>query len=527
MRRVALAAAALAAVVAVGWSRVLPRWVEHRLRAGFAARAGAPVHLALVRLAPDRVEVADLAVGGGDPALRARRVVATFSVADLVAGRIATLRVEGAVWDRSRPWPMRGAGTEKGGAWGGSPLPDLPFRHAAFADARIVDGGVVDVEIDADFAAEPGRWRANVAGTAWNEPFAADIDLIDGGDGRASGPVEIRGGADGMLLLRGTAALSGDSARTLAIDLRASGPFALGGGAVSATGDGTLALGAEVPFAAPGEGRATLAFADVVLRLGERVHVGGLQGALRLAALAPPRSAEPGELRWDALAVGDLAAAGGTLRFALLPGPTLRVDELRCALDAEGTLRASPFEVAPGTTSVRTVLAVERAPLDPWLQLLCGGRVTGSGRLSGEVEVAFRPGGEPAFELPRGSLRADGGVLRVLDAAAAELVRQHARAAVESAGKDVQDAVEDRIVGTLEEFAFDELRFELVPSAGEGEGAAGTTLQVRVSGRGVRVAQELVLALDFAGFDAALASVLAAQARLRERTGRSPPKSRS
>lgn len=520
VRRVALAAATLALLALAAWIWVVPGLVEQRIRGALTAGGVRDVQLRLAVLTLHRAELEDIAFGGN--ALRASRVVARFSPASLLAGRVEEVRVEGAVYDRALPWPLRGASGPRVAteAEASTPLPALPFDRLVIDDARIVASEVAATEVrfDAKLAAGAGGWQGSARGTALGGTFSADLDLRADVAG-AAGPVSVRleHAASAGLVVRGTAHVAtGAGGRELNVELASDGEsFEVDAGDVAAAGHG-LTLRAHIPLARIGDGTATVDLTGLDVHARDAWRIEGLDGTVRLGPLVPLQTAGTVELAWSALSMGKVSAEAGDARFTVETGPALVVDQIRCTLEGGGSLTVGGFRLARDNPSITAVVTVEGAPLDAWLDLASDGRVRGSGRLDGELEVRITLGEKFDLDLPRGRLRAaGGGTLRIVSGGETEdLVRQHARAVARAAGKEVERAVEDRIVGAMKEFAFDELRFDLVatpasapPPVDDGTVAigngwpGGTTLRVHAAGKGLRVPQELSVDLNFHGFD--------------------------
>lgn len=561
LRRGLVAGGVLAVAVLAVWFGVVPGLVEARLRTALEGAGMHGVRLRLAALRLSRAELHDLALGGG--ALRAQRVVARFAPSDLLAGRVDVLRIEGAVFDRSVPWPRDPRPAQEAAPAGRTALPALPVARLELADARVVSGkgGQTDAVVDLVLDADAKGWRARARVAACGCTASADLELRQsagggeggggeggggegsGGEGErtepATGPVVLRiqsGTAPG-LLLRGHATLAVDeNGRTLGVHLRsADEPFELAGcGGAVVGAPGTLALQAHVPLAAVGEARVSVTASGLALRAGDAWRLEGAGCDVDVGAFAPLRSAAVDEMRWDALVLGETAFGAGRVHVAFEPGPAARVDSLACALPGGGTIAADAFRIGPRVESITTVVHLDGASLEPWLPLVSRGRVTGAGRVDGQLHVRLDLAPRLALDV-RGQLRArDGGVLRVgRDPATRAVVREHAAVVGRAAGEGAQAAVEDRIVEALEEFAFDELALRFVPAGAEPapetpapgapevpEQGAETTLRVHVAGKGLRVQQELSLDVAFNGFDSVVDLLLATKLGLDRARGR-------
>jgi len=533
LRRVGLILCIVVLAALGGWEWVVPRLIEGRVRSALAV-AGAPEArfevkaVSLTGLEIEGLEIGDLAKGT-DAALRAGRVLVSYSPTGLISGRVESLRIVGAVYDRTQPWPLpphAGARPEQGPA---GPLPTLPFDRVEIDGARVVAGKDATQRVRVDLVLQTGAsgWRATARAAGFDLALTADLDLARSGE-QAAGPLTLRVG-DGTtpdLVLDGRARIAATpTGRNLALQLGSEGPaFELATAGLTVAGAGeAIALRGEFPGASGSLGRAVLALAGLDLAAGAW-RVQGLAGELRFASLVPLLSEGVDELAWRTLVLGRAEAGAGRARFRVAAGPDLVVEHVDCAL-ARGTLAIDGFRFGRDTETIDTRIQVEGASLDDWLRLVSGGRITGTGSLAGELQVHLDLGTGVDLDLPRGHLRAvGGGILRVLDDADTEaVVRQHARRVAQAAGRDVQGAVEDRIVSALKEFAFDDLRFELVPAPADATSPPTTTLRVHVAGKGRHVPQELDLDVNFNGFDSVVDLVLAtklgidrAAARLRQ-----------
>ena len=292
----------------------------------------------------------------------------------------------------------------------------------------------------------------------------------------------------------------------LALQLRRRpGVFAVALPGSTWSGDGDLALQARVPFADLDAAALTLRISDFRLASTNGFSVRGLHSEVQLQGLPMPISTRAQAVRWQEVQFAAIEAGSGSAEFELRRGPELWLSARQRALDEIGAVGIRELRFLPGSTSFPATVDFEQVPLQQWLELLSGGRVTGEGRLSGSVTVVVRTQPSPGLDMLGGRLTAvAGGFVRFLDDAETEgLIRQHVQQIAASTGHDA--VVQERLVAALKEFVFSVLDFKLEPDAASEDVA----LRVHAVGQGRQVPQPLDLDIRISGFHTAVDTAIA------------------
>ena len=494
------------------WLWLVPRVVEALLLSQLLKVGFGQVHIESIEVGFGHVTVRNLelsAVDAGAGTVTIGAVTAAFTLVDLLHARIDTLMIDDPTWNRTAmpgrasspfddvlrklPPPTR-------------PLPALPMRHFAIRGGRIAtppDSAAATVDTTLTVAA--GQWSIDLDASVGTHLVHATARLHEEQE-HAAGTVVMRVLEAQPIELAGTCQLELAAAeRLLALDLRRRpGPFEVSLADDTWSGDGDLELHASVPFAHLDAATFVVRVEDFRLASTTGMQVTGLATEAHLQGLPMPMSTGPQQVRWQSVQCAAVQAGSGTAEFDLQHGPELRV-RIRQRLDEIGSIDIGELRLAPGVRSFPTTVAFDQVPLQEWLELLSGGRVTGEGRLSGSLKLIVQTEPRLSIDLQAGQLAAaPGGVVRFLeDAETAAMIRQHVQQIAAATGYDA--LVQERLVKALEEFTYTALDFHIDPDAG-GE---GVTLRVHATGEGRRVPQQLDLDVNLHGFDAAVDTAIA------------------
>jgi hypothetical protein len=229
------------------------------------------------------------------------------------------------------------------------------------------------------------------------------------------------------------------------------------------------------------------------------MRIDGVQANVHVLGLGPATTPPGQVVHWNSAQIGALRVREGTLAFRALEGFAVRVESASWAVDDQGSMSVRPFELDPEHLEIDTTLTLDAVPLAAWLDLVGRDRVSGTGRISGDLaaRVVFAP---LDVDLGEGHLWAvGGGTVRFLDdPETRKLLEQHVAAgaaATDDAAGDYQDVVKQRIVDSLADFAYEQLTFDLLAQDGH------LTLRTHAVGKGRTVPQELDLELNLNGFD--------------------------
>lgn len=446
-----------------------------------------------------------------------------------------------------------GSQDETGATPAAEPLPDLRVARIELRRCRVrlpTQGEVLEFEGDALLEMDAEAWRAKLSARGGGEVLEAGAALRREGKA-ASGDVSVRfGAAEAPLELKGTARITAaGGGGTFAVDMRGEAPqlqtTAIGYGitgrgisvevgaratpstggptlvawsaSIRTTETGELALAGERwppivrgltlvgSLRASGEvvagnsrpASTQIEVEDVLLRSPDGWSVEGLQATALVLGLRSPTTPSGQGVRWRSVRFGDLRTLAGTLSFRLLEGSVLRVESAGWSIDEEGSMAVSAFELDPKSAEILTVLSLGAVRLEDWLDLVGRKRVTGSGRISGQIAARVRFSPQLDVDLGEGRLRAiGGGTVRFLDdPETLRLLEDHVAVSAASGAGEYQDLVKQRIVDSLKDFAYDQLTFDLVTQDGH------VTLRTHVVGKGRTVPQGLDLNVNLNGFD--------------------------
>lgn len=167
-------------------------------------------------------------------------------------------------------------------------------------------------------------------------------------------------------------------------------------------------------------------------------------------------------LTGGSLQAGDLNLSDAQAEVLSHGTQSLEMTSFRAIVNDGSTVTAEPFVWHFDTPRVQTRVTVSDLSLEHWLPIISSKRASGEGRISGDAEVAidWSSGTVKLAEL-RGSLRADPehGFIQVADAESlGELLeKQDPRFATD----EVMQAVRDKIISALRDFAYKKLTVDL------------------------------------------------------------------
>ncbi|HLQ36951.1 MAG TPA: hypothetical protein VK348_04060, partial [Planctomycetota bacterium] len=479
--------------LAAAWLWIVPPVVEAQLRSQLRQFGFDGIHIAAIEVGFGHVTVRDLRLGGveaGAGTLTIEAAAAEFTLADLLHQRMDTLVLDRPTWTMAavpgRAWSPFRDGLRPGGGAEAAPMsswPQLPVRRLAIHGGRIAapEGpAAMSVTFDATLTATQQQGGAAVVLQFLG---ARPIEL----DGQCSWGPEPGGDL-------------------LALELRRRpGAFEVALSGTTWSGDGDLALAARVPFADLDAAALSLRVADFRLESTNGFEVQGLASEVHLQGLPMPRSIGAQQARWQGVQFAAIKAGSGSAEFELHSGFELQVGARQRAVDEIGAIAVSGLRLAPGSTSYPANVVFDQVPLQQWLELLSGGRVTGAGRLSGSLTLVVQMDPSLGIDLQAGSLAAvAGGSVRFLDDAATEgMIRQQVQQIAASTGHDA--LVQERLVAALKDFVFSVLDFRLEPDAA----SDAVTLRVHAVGEGRQVPQPLDLEVNLRGFDQAVDTAIA------------------
>lgn len=227
----------------------------------------------------------------------------------------------------------------------------------------------------------------------------------------------------------------------------------------------------------------------------------GIAGSITLNSFSPLTSPAAQRLDVAEAEVGQLKLRGGVLIFGMESATSYRIDRLEASY-AGGRLAATPFLVDVTRPVVETVVSAQNVDLEQMLETFAEKKVTGSGRVSGQVPVRLvwhaekQHGrevinwGEPRLVLGEGVFRAEaGGHLSLADPEATlgdylERDPRYGRGGqMESVKKDLMASLKDLKYSTLR-LQFVERGGDLVPSvriAGKGQGPRGREIDLTIN----------------------------------------------
>ncbi|MEO6594162.1 MAG: YdbH domain-containing protein [Planctomycetota bacterium] len=522
-------------IVAVvsAWIWIVPRIAESMLLSQLRHAGFGDASLESIEVGLGHVRVRNLCLGSGEQGVgnvTIATATAEFSATDLLHQRIDSLVLDAPTWTMAPypelVWSPFDEALRLGSDAAATPalvqvLPSLSVRHVAIHGLTIEppQSRGTKVKIDAALTAHDGRWSVDVHASMGSLIVSA-LARLQEQPGQADGTITLRLLGAKPIELEGTCRLVCEPAgrRSHVALQRKPGPFEVALADATWSGDGALALTANVPFAQIEAAAMTLHLEDFELASTTGAQVRGVAAELQFRGLPMPVSCGPQHLRWKHVRVDAVEAGSGGAQCELSSGLELRATIHQRTVDEIGSIDVSELYLAPGVHSFPLTLAFDRVSLQEWLELLSRGRVTGDGRLSGKVALVLHTEPRLSIDLRNGQLAAaPGGVVRFLDdAETAGLVLHHVQQIAESTGHDA--LVQARLVEALQEFAYTELDFRILPDAE----SHSVTLQVHAVGEGRRVPQQLDLKVNLHGFDTAVDTAMTIQLgldRARHRLG--------
>jgi hypothetical protein len=500
-----------AVVVAVG-VLLAPRIVESVLRAQLRQMGVGAVEIGAVDVGIDSLEVRDVRLASATDAgsITIHRAMATFALADLVGGRIATLVLDEPVWtmatgDRRSPFaPAAGDGARDAAA---RPLPTVPIGQLTVRGGRILvatDDGPDAVTIDGVSTFGATVWNVQLD-TEWRHQTVHMKAEVQQDATRANGTLRLTTGGAEPIDLTGNFQLEAVAgAPVLTIDVQQQpAPFAVVVAGGKWAGAGDVSVRAVVPMA--DLTAATVAIGVVGLQLtsptGARIE--GLATQAQLVGLPVPVTTTPQRLTWQAIRSESFTGRAGHAELQLHADPAVDVAGAQQMGDGIGSIAVTGLRWSPGADQLAATITAKALSMREWLELLSGGKVTGEGRLDGNVALVVHLQPSPAVDLRSGQLvAAPGGVVRFLEkATAAQLLQVDGRAgAADPAAKTKAD-----LVAALAEFLYTALDFRLEP---EGTGP-GVTLRVHAKGAGKGMTRPVEMDVNVRGFDQAVDTAMA------------------
>jgi hypothetical protein len=271
------------------------------------------------------------------------------------------------------------------------------------------------------------------------------------------------------------------------------------------SGQGDVAVRVDVPFARLADAMCEVAVADGELTASNGFEVHGIAATLQLFGLPMPVTRQEQIVRWRSVRAGKIAGGPGEASLQLGTGSEVLVRVRQHTTDEIGAIDVRGLRWAPGARTFAATIGLSDVPLQDWLELASGGRITGDGRLSGSFALVLATEPRLAIELKDGRLSAaPGGTVRFLDDPETDtLIRQHVQQVAVATGHDT--LVQDRLVAALKEFRYSDLRFHI----DRDDATGGVTLRVHVAGEGRVVPQQLDMDVNLHGFDTAIDTALA------------------
>ncbi|MBI1369262.1 MAG: hypothetical protein GC162_11500 [Planctomycetes bacterium] len=241
------------------------------------------------------------------------------------------------------------------------------------------------------------------------------------------------------------------------------------------------------------------------------VTIEGLNGAITLDHLTPPRTPPSQTLNFTTLRSGKLALTDGSLAFRIDSDRRYFVERVGVTLGSTGRLAAHAITYDLDQPLVKTDLYIESLNLGDWLSVLTNETIRASGTLYGRLPLTFRPEAHWKLTLGEGFLynRPGPGQMALTDAKlAADLLAQ---ADPRFATDPTYKTVRDRAVDALSDFEYSMFRFDLIK---EDEGMM-LRAETRGKGRKGKDPQEISsLVINIHHFDTLLNQALFTTSRL-------------
>lgn len=219
-------------------------------------------------------------------------------------------------------------------------------------------------------------------------------------------------------------------------------------------------------------------------------RVSGISGSVQFDDLFGLVSHSNQALRWKAARAGRFEFGNGFVRFNI-DGPRRLALNRAVVSTGNGLLSASPFSFDPTSGGVEFDLSLRAVRVRKWLPLITNGRASGTGILDGKIPIRLRRGQSSRLALGTGVIKARRrGCFKITDKALLETL-----VADEAAAQGYSQMIRDRLVRSLSDFCYRDLRFDIEPSK------AGSNLRIRTVGKGRLVKQEVSLEVNLRGFD--------------------------
>jgi hypothetical protein len=480
---------AMLAVVVVHFL-VVPWIVRHRVSTVLADAGFPTARFELASASLWGAHLLDVKLDGGN---QINDVQITYSLNDLVGGKIDTLRLAGVRYNvrSGSDSALKGVGDSKVG-----PARDLPIRQLDVLDSTLVLDGAHPVEV-------PLQGSMERKGNSYELTITA-------GEGSAVSLFGTLGRTlrDGSLSAN-IHALSGELASRIARSLLGDNGVSVAGsmnGTVAATWQNDAAGIAGKIELSGGGGGPNEASGDK-LRLTEGVFIGEARigpatrpsGSVNVASadlstswltakgvsgkLEFPPTTQPQKLTASQVKIGQMELNDGNVDFAMKDSGDISITQTRWNW-LGGELSASDFAI-PRDGPLSVTVQLREVELGELLKLLAEQKASGQGKLTGELPVTVH-GSKVTFG--NGRITAlDRGSLQIKDAAA---VAPAAEAAAQSVATSPlsADQIKRDVIEALSDFQFDRLTGKLVNTP------EGLSAFVRMSGRGRKGAQQ---ALDY------------------------------
>ncbi|MCU0862970.1 MAG: YdbH domain-containing protein [Planctomycetes bacterium] len=489
-----------------------PRIVGSVLRAQLRQMGVGAVEIGAVDVGIDSLEIRDVRLASATDAgsITIRRALATFALGDLVGGRIATLVLDEPVWtmatdDRRSPFaPAAGDGAPDAAA---RPLPPVPIGQLTVRGGRILvatDAGPDAVTIDGVSTFGAVGWNVQLD-TEWRHQTVHTTAEVRQDANRANGTLRLTSGGAEPIDATGSfqlEAVAGAPELTIALQ-KQPGPFAVVVAGGKWAGAGDVSVRAVVPMADLTKATLALGVEGLQLTSPTGARIDGIAAQAQFVGLPVPVTTTSQRVTWQAIRFGSFAGRAGHAELELHGDTAVAVAGVQQMGDGIGSIAVSGLRWSPGTDQLAATITAEDLSMREWLELLSGGKVTGEGRLDGNVALVVQLQPSRAVDLRSGQLvAAPGGVVRFLEkATAAQLLQVDNRAgAADPAAKTKAD-----LVAALAEFVYTALDFRVEP---EGTGS-GVMLRVHAKGAGKGMTRPVEMDVNVRGFDQAIDTAVA------------------
>lgn len=453
---------------------------------------------------------------------------AELTLGDLLAGRLGALVIDGPTWrmepGAAGPFDDVVRRPRETGTAPVTALPELPVGKLTIRNGHVLYGEQ-SIALDAEIVASDTRWDLSLraAGAGPAVQLTAQLEVAPA---RAHGAVTLQTAGERPIELRGTFRSEVvDGARVFDVELgREPAPFEVTVAATTWSGNGAIKVRAHVPLANLAAAVFDVMLDDVSIEGTNGFSLAGLTAVAKLTSLPMPVSSGPQRISWRSAQFAALKVGPGNAEVDLQQDRQVLARIEQKTTDGAGTITVSGLRYAIFAGAVPAHVEFDRVPLQEWLEALSKGRITGEGRLSGDVDLVFQWAPRLGVDLQGGRLTSvEAGVVRFLDdAETRDLIRQQVDQIAAASGHD--NVVKERLVGALEDFAYSALDFRI-----ERDPDGAVTLRAHTSGKGRKVPQEITLDVNLRGFDAAVDTALAiklgldrARRRLDDKIDRTP-----